>query len=389
MSLLQRADQPVQFRRGDSAPPVLENRSHRCGQAHESRPGLRRHPQYRRPVDEGEAISDRVLGVETLLFIPDIPFVQDQDHPDTGPDDLFSEALLLVGCSQRAVDHQECHVRLVENPPGPHHRVFLDIVVDLRPPLDARGIDDLERLAVQIDDEVDRVACRAGYIRDQDAVLPGELVQQRRLADVRPADDREARDHVIRNRFAEIRKRLDKTIEQISGIASVQRRDRQGLTQAKRPEMCKIQLDGGTVHLVRHEQVRDAAALQDSSDANVIVGDLRRAVGHEDDNVCTGDRYLGLLPDVCRQLLSRPELPPTGVHDREVAPAPVGAELPPIPRDTCLFIHNGCLLTHHAVHERRLADIRATKDDYDRKSTHAAAPSMRPQPVAGVTMIGT
>jgi len=43
----------------------------------------------------------------------------------------------------------------------------------------------------------------------------------------------------------------------------------------------------------------------------------------------------------------------------------------------------------NAVHQRRLAHVRSTQNDNCRKSTHAAAPSMRPPAVAGVTMIGT
>ena len=50
--------------------------------------------------------------------------------PEPGVGDLLGQPLLLMGGSPGSVDHQQGDIGLAEQPPGPQHRVELDIVLD-------------------------------------------------------------------------------------------------------------------------------------------------------------------------------------------------------------------------------------------------------------------
>ncbi len=75
-----------------------------------------------------------------------------------------------------------------------HERVVLGAIVDLRPSPHARRVDEHDRAVLGLDHRVDRVACRARHVVHDGAVVADQTVEQRRLADVRPPDDRDAGD---------------------------------------------------------------------------------------------------------------------------------------------------------------------------------------------------
>ena len=68
-------------------------------------------------------------------------------------------------------------------------RVVLGRVVDPRPPPHAGGVDEHDRPVLGLDERVDGVAGRAGQVVDDRPILAHQAVEERALADVRPADD--------------------------------------------------------------------------------------------------------------------------------------------------------------------------------------------------------
>src|SRR5688572_23407174 len=60
----------------------------------------------------------------------------------------------------------------------------------VRAPADACGVDEAPLAAAELHDLVDRVARGAGDRVDDDPLRPGELVEQRGLADVGPSEQR-------------------------------------------------------------------------------------------------------------------------------------------------------------------------------------------------------
>jgi hypothetical protein len=91
--------------------------------------------------------------------------------------------------------------------------------------------------AAELDQLVDRVDGGAGDVVDDDALLAGELVEQRGLADVGLADDRDpARAADLRPLRRRLGQRGEDGVEQVAAAAAVQRRDRVRLAEAEVPQ---------------------------------------------------------------------------------------------------------------------------------------------------------
>ena len=90
-------------------------------------------------------------------------------------------------------------------------------------------------LAAELDQLVDRVAGGAGDLVDDDALLAGQLVEQAGLADVGPAEQRDAARAADRRRPSADRAtraaRASDGVEQVAAAPAVQGRDRVGLAE--------------------------------------------------------------------------------------------------------------------------------------------------------------
>ena len=172
---------------------------------------------------------------------------------------------------------------------------------------------------------VDRVDRGAGGVVDDRPVLLGELVQQRGLADVGLADDRDT------TRAADLGERLqaglgqrgEDGVEHVARAAAVQGGDRVGLAQAEVPQAVGLGLGAHVVDLVRGEDHRLAGLAEDPDDGLVGVGDAHGRVHHEQHRVRDGHRHLGLRGDPLGQAAGV-GVPPAGVDDREGTAVPGG-----------------------------------------------------------------
>ena len=122
-------------------------------------------------------------------------------------------------------------------------RVVLDPLALLALAAQAGGVDQQERAAVVLEHGVDRVARRARHLRDDRALGADERVEERRLADVRPAEDRDADRLVAETCAAAVAlssQPRDDLVEQVAGVvcracprAASGRRGRAGGTRAR------------------------------------------------------------------------------------------------------------------------------------------------------------
>ncbi len=112
---------------------------------------------------------------------------------------------------------------------------------------------------------------------------PGELVEQRRLADVGAADDRDpARTAVLLvGDGRRLRQHREHGVQQVARAAAVQRRYGVRLAQAEVPQAVGLGLGALVVDLVGREDHRLAGAAQDLDDLLVGVGDADRRVDDE------------------------------------------------------------------------------------------------------------
>ena len=99
-----------------------------------------------------------------------------------------------MGDAVGRIEHEQSHVGVIERPQRPDERVVLRSFAAASPAPHAGGVDELDCSVVGLDDRVDGVTGRAGQVVHDRTLLAREAVEQRRLADIRPADDRDSRD---------------------------------------------------------------------------------------------------------------------------------------------------------------------------------------------------
>src|SRR5439155_15842076 len=92
---------------------------------------------------------------------------------------------------------------------------------------------------------VDAVPRRPAGLRHDAPLLAKQPVEEARLPDVRPADDREPRLVEVRRRLGPLRQQLDDTVEQVAGPTPVERGDPYRLTEPQSVEPCDLRQVGG------------------------------------------------------------------------------------------------------------------------------------------------
>ena len=125
-----------------------------------------------------------------------IPLVRDDDDAAAGAVGLAADRGVLVGRA-RASRRSPARRRRRRRSPSSRRATLTTSTFPPRPTRPGRRmpgrVDDAEAAAMPRQQRVDRVARRARHVADQHALLPQQPVDQRRLADVRPADDGDAR----------------------------------------------------------------------------------------------------------------------------------------------------------------------------------------------------
>ena len=165
---------------------------------------------------------------------------------------------------------------------------------------DPRGVDEDERPVAALEDRVDRIARRAGQVGHDHALVAEDRVQQRRLADVRAAEDRDA-DRIVGSLHASgSRKLVDDHVEEVAAAVPVQRRNRPRFAEAEAVEVERKALLRGVVDLVRDQQYGFARAAKDVGDLLVSGRHSRARIDHEKHEVGLAHGLLRLRGDGLR-----------------------------------------------------------------------------------------
>ena len=148
---------------------------------------------------------------------------------------------------------------------------------------------------------------------------------------------------------------------------AVRGRDGPRRVEAERPELVGLVVAAGRVHLVDREERGASGALEDASDLLVLGREAGLAVDDEDDRVGLLGGHEGLRADRGLELVGGlARLDTAGVDEQEVDAVPVGVVVAAVARDAARLVHDGVGGLGDAVHERRLAHVRATDDSDDR-----------------------
>ena len=161
---------------------------------------------------------------------------------------------ILVDEALARVDEHERHV----GPLGGRERAQLRVVLDPLPLLalaaDPGGVDEHERAVAALEHGVDRVARRARHLGDDHALLAEQRVQQARLADVRPAEDRDA-DRLLADLLrAAAREHRHDRVEQVAGAVAVLGRERHRVAEPEPVELERERVLVRVVDLVREQR---------------------------------------------------------------------------------------------------------------------------------------
>ncbi len=363
----QLAKERVQSARRDARLPAREGGLDTRDQLLHVPAGARRDVDPGRPRDLGQLGLDLALQVVAALLVERVPLVEGEDDRAARLDGHGDDALVLHRDVLGGVDQDDRDLRLLDGGGGTQRGVVVGALLEVDALADARRVDELPGDTAEFDQFVDRVAGGAGDLVDDDALLAGHLVQQRGLADVRAADQRDpagAADRGAEGLLGRLRQRLQDGVQHVAGAAPVQRGDGVRLTEPERPQVGGVGLTAETVHLVGGQHDGLAGLAQQSYDGLVGVGGADLGVDDEDDRVGGLDRVLGLRghggvdpEDVL--------LPAAGVDDLEPAPGPLGLVGHTVTRDAGLVLHDGLAAADDAVDESRLADVRPAHDGED------------------------
>ena len=142
-------------------------------------------------------------------------------------------------------------------------RVVLDPLPLLAATAQARRVDEHERRVAALQHRVDRVARRARDLRDDHPLAADEPVEERRLAHVRAAEDRDA-DRLGPDRdLARARQARDDLVEQVAGAVTVEPRERPRVAEAEPVEDRRVAVAARVVDLVGEHDHRPLGGAKD------------------------------------------------------------------------------------------------------------------------------
>jgi hypothetical protein len=229
---------------------------------------------------------------------------------------------------------------------------------------DAGRVDDAELLLVPLQDRVDRVPRGARHLADDHPLFLEQPVDQRRLADVGPADDGDlGLDRILGRLGLGDRQPAGHGVEQIADARSVLRRDRHDRVEAQRVELDHAGLRLAIVGLVDGDDHRPAALPDGRGDLFVAGHQTVLAVGDEHDQIGRRDRAMALLKDELVQRILAGAEHAAGVDDGDVRTLPFGLGGDDVAGGAGDRRDDGAPRPGDAIEQRRLADIRPADED--------------------------
>ncbi len=273
-----------------------------------------------------------------------------------------------LGC----VDQDQRDVR----PLGCLQRPQLAVVLDPLPVLalaaDAGRVDQPDSAVAPLDHRVDRVAGRPRLIGDDHPRTAQDRVQQRRLADVRTAQDRDAelvtQPLIVAGALDRVQP-LDHRVQQVSGAASVHGRHRHRVAQSQPVQLQRIRLVSEVVDLVGDQQHGRARAAQDLRDLLVTRHQTGPGVDHQQHQVGLLHRHPRLRRHFGLHRRVVCDVEPAGVDQPERVAAPLAQRLGAVSGDAGHLMHHRPPRRGQPVDQRRLPGI-GEADDGDRPRQH-------------------
>src|SRR3989442_102530 len=227
--------------------------------------------------------------------------------------------------------------------------------------------------------------------------LADEAIEQRRLADVRPAHDgdpgralpRGSRASLLAILIGPLGQSLHDGVEEIAGPPALEGADRYRRPQTEPAERPNVRLTHVVVDLVHnHQHARCVTRTQERRDAVVVVGGSHGDVDDEHDQIGSRDGALRLLAHLRVERLVTVE-PAPGVDDGEPPATPFGLDGLAVTRDPGMLLDDRLAPPEHAVDEGGLAHVGPSDHGHDGKFHDAQRAMARRRATPSVATIST
>ena len=275
-------------------------------------------PQLR--LDPRPHVLDRDVGL--------VPLREHDERRVAGLPGHVGDGEILVDDPLARVDQDERHVGALGGLERAQLRVVVDPLALLSLSPQAGRVDQLEDPPVPLEDRVDGVPGRAGHVGDDHALRADEGVQQRRLADVRTPEDRDADRLVADLRRALAGEQVDDAVEQVAGAVAVQGGERERVAEAELVELDRLEVLARVVDLVREHDHRLLRGPQGDRQLLVARRDPVPGVDDEEDEVGLLDRRARLLRDLGAERVGGQVVDAARVDQEEVLAVPVRRAAP-------------------------------------------------------------
>ena len=217
------------------------------------------------------------------VLVHQVPLVVRDDQGPAGVDHHRHDPQILLRKRLAGIHEYHGHLGPLERALCPHRGEVVSALGLVYPPPDTGGVDEAPDVAAELDELIDRVPGGAGLRVDEHPLLPGELVQQARLADVGAAEQGHPPGAAVRGDGLGRRgwQCVEDHVEEVTAPPAVQRAHRNRLAEPERPERCSRRLTRGIVDLVGGQDDRLAGPAQHGGDGLVGVGDADDGISDE------------------------------------------------------------------------------------------------------------
>ena len=297
------------------------------------------------------------------VFFDQIPLVDDNNAGLACFMGHTGHLSILLGDTFGGVDHDEAHIGTLNGHGSTEHAVLLNIFFHLGLLTDAGGINEHKLALVVFKTGVNGVACGACHIGDDHTLLTKDLIDQRRLARVRLANDGHLNGVILFFLFFLLREVLDTGIQQIAGSVTMNSRNSNGIAQSQIVELIKIRVhSAGLIHLVNCQHNGLAATQQH-------VGNLLIRSGQAGLNICKKDNHSGRVNrDLClithksQNLVIGTGLNAAGINQSKLAATPLTFAVNTVAGDARGIFHDGKPSANQLIEQHGLAHIRTAHD---------------------------
>ncbi len=321
-----------------------------------------------RHIRQTLAHAARVLLHRLAVLFHKVPFV---DGDDAGLSGLMRTACdlgILLRDALRGINHNHTDIRPLNRHQRAHDAEFFHLFVHARAFANTRRIDQQIASLVAFIHAVHAVARCARDIADNDALFAENLVDERGLADIRLADDRDLDLLALRLVLRLFRREIFIAgIEQIAGAVAVQGGNGERVAQSEVVKFIKFRrLAARPVAFVDREHHRLARTAQHRRDILVRRCHAGVQVGDEHDDIGRLNGNFRLHAHKFQNFIVRSRLDTAGIHDLKGPSAPFGIGIQPVPRDARRILYNGKALARQPVEQLGFADIRSSDNRHNR-----------------------